>query len=430
MSENPTVNFLRGPFQAETWRAFLYLLVGLPMAIASLILFCVTVGAGTPLALLVFGLPVVAALLVIGRGLGGGYRGLARELLGAKIEEPAPQQPAAPGLVGWVKHQVLRPSSWRALLFHLVTFPITVTTFVLSIVFWALGPGLMTYWYWERFTAVWFDPNGEAHRGMMLGPYVPVDTPARMAGLAVLGVLIFWLSPVITRGLAGLHTMLVRGLLGVTAAERVAQLEQSRTHAVDDTAALLRRIERDLHDGAQARLVTVAMKLGEVKERLATGTGMDQARDLLDTAHQDAKEALTELRDLARGIHPPVLDNGLEPALTTLAARCVIPVTVRADAPVRPSQAIETIAYFCAAELLTNVVKHAGARAIYIELTTSDDQVQLRVSDDGTGGATLDGPGTGLIGLRERVRTVDGTLSVTSPPGGPTSVTVDLPAHA
>jgi signal transduction histidine kinase len=216
---------------------------------------------------------------------------------------------------------------------------------------------------------------------------------------------------------------------------RVRELEQTRAHAVDDAAARLRRIERDLHDGAQAQMVAVAMKLGLAREKLGgaiTGTteaDMKRALELVDAAHRSAKEAIIELRDLVRGIHPPVLDHGLGTALTTLAARSAVPVELVIDLPGRPSAAIETIAYFCAAELLTNVAKHSGAQHATLEAVLVPGLLRVRVSDDGSGGARIEARG-GLAGLAERVRTVDGRLQVNSPPHGPTTVTVEMPSHA
>jgi signal transduction histidine kinase len=216
---------------------------------------------------------------------------------------------------------------------------------------------------------------------------------------------------------------------------RVRELEQSRAHAVDDSAARLRQIERDLHDGAQAQMVAVTMKLGlAVKKlgRMVDGTGqtdLDRVLDLVAAAHRGAKEAITELRDLARGIHPAVLDHGLGAALTTLAARSDLPVELVLDLPERPSAAIETIAYFCAAELVANVAKHSGAGHATLEAAHVPGLLRVRVSDDGSGGARVEARG-GLAGLAERVGTVDGRLQISSPPGGPTVVTVELPSRA
>jgi signal transduction histidine kinase len=218
-------------------------------------------------------------------------------------------------------------------------------------------------------------------------------------------------------------------------ARRVRELERSRAHVVDDSAARLRRIERDLHDGAQAQMVAVTMKLGLATKKLrgmTDGTGqtdLDRVLDLVLAAHRGAKEATAELRDLARGIHPPVLDQGLDAALASLAARSDLPVELVIDLPERPSAAIETIAYFCAAELLANAAKHSGARHGTLEAVHVPGLLRVRVSDDGTGGARIEARG-GLAGLAERIKAVDGRLQVRSPPGGPTVVTVELPSHA
>jgi signal transduction histidine kinase len=217
--------------------------------------------------------------------------------------------------------------------------------------------------------------------------------------------------------------------------QRVHELERSRAGLVEDSAARLRRIERDLHDGAQAQMVAVAMKLGLAREKLGgalDGTGppdLERVLELVDAAHRGAKEAIAELRDLARGIHPSVLDHGLGTALATLAARSDVPVELVLDLPDRSAAVIETIAYFCAAELLSNVAKHSGARHATLAAVGGPGLLRVRVSDDGSGGARLE-PRGGLAGLAERVRTVDGRLRISSPSGGPTVITVELPSHA
>ncbi len=229
-------------------------------------------------------------------------------------------------------------------------------------------------------------------------------------------------------------------LLAAPLPQRIRELEQSRARLVDDSAARLRRIERDLHDGAQAQMIAVAMKLGLAREKLggtiartavagAARSDLERVLELVDAAHRGAKEAITELRDLARGIHPAVLDRGLGAALANLAARSDPPVELVIDLPERPSAAIETIAYFCAAELLTNVAKHSGARHATLEAVHVPGLLRVLVSDDGAGDARLEARG-GLAGLADRVRTVDGRLQVSSPHGGPTVVTVELPSHA
>jgi signal transduction histidine kinase len=254
----------------------------------------------------------------------------------------------------------------------------------------------------------------------------------------VLGVILcayrFWWGAALI-AVGALELWIAYHLLVAPLPRRVRELEQSRAHLVDDSAARLRRIERDLHDGAQAQMVAVAMKLGLAREKLGgavagtTPPDLERILELVDAAHHGAKEAIAELRDLARGIHPPALDQGLGAALATLAARSDVPVELVIDLPERPSAAIETIAYFCAAELLANVAKHGDARHATLEAVHTPGQLRVRVSDDGRGGARIEARG-GLAGLAERVRTVDGRLEISSPSGGPTVVTAQLPSHA
>jgi signal transduction histidine kinase len=252
-------------------------------------------------------------------------------------------------------------------------------------------------------------------------------------GLILVSVGFWWGALLIAVG--ALELWISYHLLVAPLPQRVRELEQSRARVVDDSAARLRRIERDLHDGAQAQMVAVAMKLGLARENLAAavaGTAqpdLERALRLVEAAHRGAKEAITELRDLARGIHPPVLDQGLGTALASLAGHSDLPVELVIDLPERPSAAIETIAYFCAAELLANVAKHSGARGATLEAVHGPGLLRVRVSDDGCGGARLEERG-GLAGLAERVKTVDGRLQISSPPAGPTVVTIDLPSHA
>jgi signal transduction histidine kinase len=213
----------------------------------------------------------------------------------------------------------------------------------------------------------------------------------------------------------------------LAAAERTADLERTRAQAVEESAARLRRIERDLHDGAQVRLTALAMTLGEIKETMVAATG-GQA-EMVAAAHQMAKDTLAELRDLARGIHPPALDRGLDVALRTLAETSAIPVRLDVALAARPSPAIEAIVYFSAAELLANAAKHSGADRVTITARAAAEGVRLDVADNGAGGARV-ADGGGLAGLRERVRTVDGRIGLDSPAGGPTIITIDLPGHA
>jgi signal transduction histidine kinase len=259
----------------------------------------------------------------------------------------------------------------------------------------------------------WFvTPFGGFRVGTFAGTFLVFAIGAAMALAA----------PWVTRAVTWVDRWLVRRLLGPAGfAERVRRLEETRTRMLDDSAAALRRIERDLHDGTQAQLATLAMRLGQAKEKLEQDSGVPfdptGALELVDAAHHQAKDTLIELRDIARGIHPPALDVGLDAALTTLAARSAVPATVHIELPTRPTPAIETIAYFSAAELLANVAKHSRARHASVEVTAGDGWLRLKVTDDGIGGAAV-GVGSGLQGLADRVRGIDGDLSIESPSEG------------
>jgi signal transduction histidine kinase len=242
-----------------------------------------------------------------------------------------------------------------------------------------------------------------------------------------LGLLLLAVAPRLLRHAFTPHRALLTALLGPSAADRrIRTLEETRAQAVDDAVATLRRIERDLHDGTQARLVGLAMHLTMIRELLTTGADPARVLGVVDTAQGNATQAIADLRALVKGIHPPVLDEGLPAALTSLAADSALPVTLTTEIAVRPGPAVESIAYFCAAELLANAAKHSGAGAVTVDVTAHDGRLRLLVTDDGRGGAVI-GAGSGLTGLLARVRTVDGTLTCESPAGGPTVVCVELP---
>ena len=214
----------------------------------------------------------------------------------------------------------------------------------------------------------------------------------------------------------------------LAAAERARDLEEKRAQAVEESAARLRRIERDLHDGAQVRLTALAMALGEIKETLAAHGSPREALALASEAHEAAKDTLAELRDLVRGIHPPVLDRGLEAALSSLAETSALPVSLDVALAGRPSPATEATVYFSVAELLANAAKHSAARRVTVTVRSAAGGVAVTVTDDGAGGARVT-DGGGLAGLRERTRTVDGRIGVDSPAGGPTVITIELPGR-
>jgi signal transduction histidine kinase len=252
--------------------------------------------------------------------------------------------------------------------------------------------------------------------------------PGLMAAAVPLGLILLLVAPRVTLALAAADIACARYLIGpgsqADMTERIGELESSRARAVGSAEAERRRIERDLHDGAQQRLVSLAMNLGRARARFADDP--EGARVILDQAHAEAKEALAELRNLVRGVHPPVLtDRGLDAAISGLAALSPVPVTVRASLTARPSISAEAIAYFVVAEALTNVAKHARATRAEVVASRHGDVLRVVIRDDGIGGA--DPQGQGLAGLADRLSGVDGRLSVRSPAGGPTVIEAELP---
>jgi signal transduction histidine kinase len=388
----------------------------------------------------VFGLVLITMTLRVSRRLGSLHRRLLKRILGRPVEAPPPFQPGT-GILNRVDRRLRDRPAWRAVWYALIKLPVSAVQ-LYTVALTAFGLADLAY------PAIWLLFRN--HHGGTLTPLVAVVPvpfggnirvgswlgafPAALAGAACV-VAAAWLA----RGINAADARLARGLLGPSSmAERVSELERTRALAVDDSAAALRRVERDLHDGAQMRLAALAMNLGMAREKLgdddqATGSASDNSatiRELIDAAQRNAVDALADLRDLARGIHPPVLDNGLASALATLAASSAIPATVSASIGTRPAPAIETIAYFCAAELIANATKHSYANQIKINIHTERAGVLvLEVSDDGIGGADA-AQGSGLSGLAQRVSTVDGRIDVSSPAGGPTMVTVELPLRA
>jgi signal transduction histidine kinase len=256
-----------------------------------------------------------------------------------------------------------------------------------------------------------------------------VDTWGRVLLVFAGGVLGLVLVPWLCAAMAHAHARLGRAMLGASERrrlrERVTTLAETRAAAADAQTEELRRIERDLHDGAQARLVALAIDLGLAREKL--GDDPEAARNLLESAHREAKDALRELRELVRGVHPAVLeDRGLDGALSGLVARSAIPVELAVDVPDRLPPAVETAAYFVVAEALANMAKHSGASQGAVRLAREGDRLVIDVSDDGVGGAEPSA-GTGLTGLQGRIRALDGDLRVESPHGGPTTLHVEVP---
>jgi signal transduction histidine kinase len=360
---------------------------------------------------------------------------MARGLLREDIEGPRPFHPKS-GVFGWLSSALGHVEGWRGLAYLLAKVPVSLAALAAMWATWATGLMFLAYPVWRSAVdPVNTDSQGRTHHsGINFGDNY-MDTWSEVVAVAAAGLVLLLIAPWLVRVFVRLDVWLMRALLGPTkTSERVRDLEETRAIAVDDSAARLRRIERDLHDGAQARIVALAMHLSQAQEQLDRDAAaadnravdVDKARSHVDTALGNARLAITELRDLARGIHPPVLDQGLGPALATLAAGSAVPVRLDTRTDPRPPAAIESIAYFCAAELLANATRHAGATEIAVEAVNDGGTLTVRVRDNGSGGAHAR-EGGGLAGLAERVRTVDGRLDIDSPPGGPTTVTARLP---
>ena len=387
-------------------------LTDLPVAIVT---FTVTV-TGVSLAIglipaFLAGLPLFVAVGAVARGMAAFERKRMRLFLDIEIPRPLTRPH---GIRSAFTH---RPT-WRAIAYHVVQFPLAVITFSISVAGWGAALALVSMPWWlhqipARRADLWF---------------MTIDDQGGAWLTALGGLAIGCVAVGLTIGLTSAEGALARAMLGVTAREleqRVESLQGSRARVVDAAEAERRRIERDLHDGAQQRLVALAMNLGRARARYDDDP--ETARRLLDEAHNDAKLALVELRDLARGLHPAVLtDRGLDAALSGLAGRSPVPVTLDIAVEPRCSPTIEAIAYFVVSEALANVAKHSGAHRVYIVARRVGDRLQLTITDDGIGGAVAH-DGSGLTGLADRVGGVDGSFVVSSPVGGPTALTVELP---
>ena len=420
---------LREPVSRRAFAELGYFLLNIPVTVLGLVYAVVSFVLGAGLAVTAIGVPLIGFSVHGARRLGSLRRRMARRFLGEDVAPPPPLDPL-PGVLGRMSSRLRDGAGWRAIAYQMVAVPLTFVGLYVVLVTWVWGLIGLTYPVqyalgWNLSTQV--DATGTVHHGFVIDNVV-FDTWPQQLLITVAGALLLLIAPWAVRALLLVDRLLIRALLGPGgSAERIRDLERSRAYAIDDVAATLRRIERDLHDGAQARMVALAMNLTMLNETLGPDIDPDSRR-LLTAARDHAKDALVELRDVVGNIHPPALDGGLETALSTLAARSPIPVDLRAELPDRPAAAIETIAYFSAAELLTNVTKHSGANRITIDIVEVAGRLRLSVADDGHGGARVAG-GTGLLGLTERVGTVDGRLAVDSPPGGPTLITVDLPLH-
>ena len=421
VTETPTLG-LAGrtrPQWLAAWGARLgldttYLLLGLPAGIITFTVVVTGWATALGLAITLIGLPVAMATIVVSRGMAAAERWRAALVLGTPIRgryRPVESVEGKPNQqIRWIlerlKAMFADAQTWKDLGWHLLLLPIGIVGFTVAVVCWAWTLSLVTAPLWYSLTT---DP---AHLG---GVVLDAWYWALLA--FVIGIVTLPISVALVRATAAGTGALSRLLLGADTeelSERVEVLTETRAGAVDAAAAELERIERDLHDGAQARLVALAMDLGMAEERFERDP--DGAREL--------GERLLGL--VARGMRPALLaERGLPEAIRALASRTQLPTTVTVEPGGRVAPAVESAAYFVVAEALTNAVKHSGATRLSVDVTRDGNLLVVQVGDDGDGGA--DAEGSGLTGLRKRIEALDGALRIASPPGGPTLLHAEIP---
>ncbi|MEV0224244.1 sensor domain-containing protein [Streptomyces sp. NPDC050704] len=407
------------------------LLLSVLVPAGSITLFVLTI---VSLVLVPVGIGIVTTPWVLAgvRGLANLRRLLAAEWSGVRI--PPAYRPVPKGANLWTRcfHLLRDPATWRDLMW----LPVDMTAGFVT----ALLPALLLLYPFEGFAlgaGLWRVFTDGTRVGWWYG-FVPVGGQGTALAAAALGAALlvagYYTAPFLLR----VHFLLTRSVLASgqgELAERVRVLTETRRDAVDTSAAELRRIERDLHDGAQARLVAMGMDLGTIEALIEKDPA--KARQLLAQARKSSADALTELRDLVRGIHPPVLaERGLGDAVRALALRMPIGTEVDVDLPGRLGEPVEAAAYFAVSEILTNAVKHSGADRIWVDMHHTGEpgsrqdggMLRIAVTDNGTGGAAI-GAGSGLSGVKRRLGTFDGILAVSSPAGGPTMVTMEIPCE-
>ena len=397
----------------------LLLLALWPVSIALYIAIWITVDL-IPLGIGILLVPVAVKAL---RSLAEWKRRMTHQWSGIRVESPyLPQPPAGPGFRGRFDEAVRLvkdPGTWRDvawLFMDLCVSPMLALFSMATVIGGLLGMAMPIIW--EPFVKDW--PNS-------LYLFVPVnETTAPF--MPIPGLLVLLVGLLLAPWWVKLHSRFVRWALGPTKRTRMAALSQTRRETRDSSAAELRRIERDLHDGTQARLVAMGMTINTAQAMMRSNP--EAAEALLTEAKNASATALGELRDLVRGIHPPVLaDRGLGDAVRALAADCAISAEVNVEIPERVGPALESAAYFAVSELLGNVVKHSGANRVDIDLRIENDELRISVTDDGRGGANPE-TGTGLRGIERRLAAFDGLLAIQSPIGGPTSAHITLPVES
>ena len=401
-----------------------YALSSLFLAIPALVVVAVDLSLGLGLLVLIGGLLLLWVGVMVARGFARFERIRLRGMLGKTAETPAYLCPQ-PGDSFWRKALLpLRdPQSWLDVLWCFVGLVTATIAFSVALVWWAAAAGGLTYWFWQR----WIPEDSDGTTGLadLLG--FGTGRHAESMVNLVIGAVALLTLPLAVRFAAALHGSVAHVLLSSRAElqQEVRRVEGGRDAARAAEAASLRRLERDIHDGPQQRLVRLSMDLGRAKRQLADDPEL--AAETIDAALAQARETVDELRSLSRGIAPPLLvDRGLAAALGELTVRSEVPVESTVDVPDGLPPHVETAVYFVVAEALTNVAKHSGATRASVGVWQENGGVEVRVEDDGVGGAHP-AKGSGLAGLQQRVLAADGRLEVSSPVGGPTVVTAWIP---
>ncbi|MEO3870102.1 sensor domain-containing protein [Nonomuraea sp. B12E4] len=400
-----------------------YTLVSFPTAVIGFVLMIAGFAAGLGTVVVWVGVPLLAGTLMVARGFADAERGWLSDVLRRPPVRPR-YKPAPPGAGRFRRlvNPMTSGQSWLDLLHGILILPFAILSFVVTVVFWLVPLAALTWPIYGVITSR-LEGNQELPELLGLGDGYVVNAVFYVS----LGLVLTVLMPFMIRGAALLRAGLGRALLTGVAElqERIDDLAQGRAAAVSAEANALRKLERDIHDGPQQRLVSLAMELSRAQRQLARDPEAAQAT--LKSAITATRETLDELRALSRGIAPPILsDRGLAPALAALAGRCTVPVDLDVQTVERYQAAIENAIYFVCAETLTNVAKHSRATVCTIQLVRVGDILMLTIGDDGVGGAHV-AKGHGLAGLSDRLRAVDGELTVQSPDGGPTMIVAEVP---
>jgi signal transduction histidine kinase len=415
-------SFLSPLVEGRTYLATLDLWLDLAFGVLWFVLFTFGITFGLGMLITLVGLPILIATLFLARGGAWIERRRVRLLLGTEIEQPTSRRrPKNDGIFQRLITPFLDRTTWKELVYLWLVQPVlSIVNFTVSVTAWAVPLWAITV---PIYAVAWPGAAPEVWNGRRL------DTLGETLPLTVIGLLLLPLVPWIIRGLARVDGAIARALLSPSRQdeleEKIDTLRETQARSVDIAIADRRQIERDLHDGAQQRLLALGMNLGMALEKFETDP--DAARGLVDDAHREAQRAVAELRNLARGVHPAVLtDRGLDAALSALAARSPVPVHLDVELPERPPASVEATAYFIVAEALTNAARYANASSVDVRVRRLHDSLHVEIADNGIGGAELR-PDGGLSGLADRASSVEGSLRVTSPVGGPTVISAELP---